>query len=73
MSFFGILCMFLNLQYYEHVICILFWVFEFPLLSLYLAIHGEQLPRFFFFHICEGIYRDPVTTIVLTNKVLNIW
>ena len=48
MSFFGILCMFLNLQYYEHVICILFWVFEFPLLSLYLEIHGEQLPSFFF-------------------------
>ena len=72
MSFFGILCMFLNLQYYEHLISILFLVFEFPLLSLYLAIHGEQVPSFLF-HICEGIYSNPVTTIILTNNVLNIW
>ena len=72
MCFFGILCMFLNLQYYEHLISILFLVFEFPLLSLYLAIHGEQVPSFLF-HIFEGIYSNPVTTIVLTNKVLNIW
>ena len=72
MSFFGILCMFLNLQYYEHLISILFLVFEFPLLSLYLAIHGDQVPSFLF-HIFEGIYSNPVTTIVLTNKVLNIW
>ena len=72
MSFFGILCMFLNLQYYEHLISILFLVFEFPLLSLYLAIHGEQVPSFLF-HICEGIYSNPVTTIILTNNVINIW
>lgn len=68
---FGILCMFLNLQYYEHLISILFLVFEFPPF-LCLTIHGQIVPSFLF-HGVKAFTATTVITIVLTNKVLNIW